>query len=1276
MLRPRIHKRRLGYLLLAGVATLSVVVVSAAAPPSRASGARLPGTALTPIGIAPRLPVGLARLGGLPARRMLTVAVALRPRDPAALRNYVNEVTRSGSPVFHRYLTPKVFASEFGPSATVIRAIERLLRASDLEVGEVSENHLLIPVRGRVSDLDRAFHTRLIAYRERGGGIGWEATGAPRLPRDLASSVDSVVGLDNVLAPRAVSFFPERKRRATPSDLAGPVRSVTGAPSACAAALSLAESENGWTEDEIAKAYGLDRLYAEGGLGAGQTIDLLELEPYERSDLATFDRCFFGESHTGQVSAIHVDGFNDVGPGSGEALLDVEVLSALAPDANIDVYEAPNTSYGPIDAYDEMVSSDSANVISTSWGECETAIQLSAPGTQQVENDLFEEAAAQGQTVFAAAGDTGSDDCAGTQFQSNKPEPPYLSVDDPASQPDVVGVGGTSLLSDRQPLGSSAERAWNDGPTGGGGGGGVSDSWASPEWQVDSGVPGISSPAGRLVPDVSAAADENHGLTIYMSNSGSPTGGQASSNNENWQTIGGTSGAAPIWAAVIADIASSAAVCPGLPRRLGGADLGFVEPELYAVASADYSAAFHNVTLGNNDVYRLGLGYSAAPGFNLATGLGSPIVTSSSGQPGLARLLCLEATSGISSLPNPVVSGLGPTDDGPTTGGNTATISGSGFQPTTAAKVSVSFGSASATVQSVSPTSVTVIVPASPLAPASAANDAAGTVNVVVTVTDSAGSSSSVSSNATRYEYVDEQSPGAQTPSVSGIGPSGGNVTGGSRVDIYGSGFSAATVEEVTFGGVPAEDVTVIGAGEIRAVVPPESSATECATGDGFEPATVCQVEVAVRTTAGVSTPDQIRPPENGPVVFGPQGIVEVSSGFESAPASTEYDYASFPEITSITPNPAQPSGSRPVVIEGSGFSLITFDWVNFGPATSVASQQLRILSLSPTEITIRPPHAPSNAVNPSPLPGGVSIQSLSGVSNVAHFSYAGTPELERLSLEGGSARGGSRLRLVGRGLGDVTSVSFISELGSSSTVTVRSASIRDESAASLEVITPAHATGPVAVVPCSIAGCAKTRRVIDTFVFYAPSGRVLSAFVPRSGGADGGTVVTLFGDDVASARAVVFGSRSTSRFESNPRYPASDPDVVSVISPPGPAGRAVAVSVVLPGTGRRSLAQRRFRYRPSVPSAPVDVAVSEVAPQPVLSWQPPESDGGSRLTEYVVVASTAGAPPEMFSLSARSSSLLLSALLPGHTYRFSVAAVNAAFGRGRPGEVSVTVPS
>jgi hypothetical protein len=130
-------------------------------------------------------------------------------------------------------------------------------------------------------------------------------------------------------------------------------------------------------------------------------------------------------------------------------------------------------NYAGVDA--AMISADVDQVISTSWGLCEQAIETGQPGLQEAENELFEEAAAQGQTVFSAAGDNGSDDC--NTFETSTPVAGQnpISEDDPSSQPYVVSVGGTTIddASSAPPL----EHVWNDGATEGGGGGGISQSW-------------------------------------------------------------------------------------------------------------------------------------------------------------------------------------------------------------------------------------------------------------------------------------------------------------------------------------------------------------------------------------------------------------------------------------------------------------------------------------------------------------------------------------------------------------------------------------------------------------------------------------------------------------------------------------------------------------------------------------------------------------------------------------------------------------------------------
>ena len=190
-----------------------------------------------------------------------------------------------------------------------------------------------------------------------------------------------------------------------------------------------------------------------------------------------------------RLQTVPVDGGQQTGLGSGEAMLDIEDISAVAPKATIYVYEAPNTEYGATDEYNTIVSQDKAKVISTSWGVCEQSEQVGQPGVQALENVIFEEAAAQGQSTFAAAGDDGSDDCAGL---GSTPVSPLLSVDDPGSQPFVTSVGGTTIDNATQP---PAERVWNDGAVGGAGGGGISDSWTAPVWQQHPGVPGINNGA-------------------------------------------------------------------------------------------------------------------------------------------------------------------------------------------------------------------------------------------------------------------------------------------------------------------------------------------------------------------------------------------------------------------------------------------------------------------------------------------------------------------------------------------------------------------------------------------------------------------------------------------------------------------------------------------------------------------------------------------------------------------------------------------------------------
>jgi subtilase family serine protease len=211
------------------------------------------------------------------------------------------------------------------------------------------------------------------------------------------------------------------------------------------------------------------------------------------------------------------------------------------------------------------------------------------------EDALFEQAAAQGQTVVAASGDAGSEDC-------TPDDPARLAVDDPASQPYVTGVGGTALTFAPAP----AETVWND--ASGAGGGGISQHWPMPAFQR----PAVASPAAgrcradacRTVPDVAADASPANGYLVYI--------------NGHWAAIGGTSAAAPLWAALVAlaDASAIGGCTPATP-------LGFLNPALYGLAGSD---GFRDVTAGDNDYTGQAHGsYTAGPGYDLATGLGTPL---------------------------------------------------------------------------------------------------------------------------------------------------------------------------------------------------------------------------------------------------------------------------------------------------------------------------------------------------------------------------------------------------------------------------------------------------------------------------------------------------------------------------------------------------------------------------------------------------------------------------------------------------------------------------
>ena len=549
------------------------------------------------VGQAPMIPTGSATLGSAASSERLTLNVVLAPRDPAALASFIDELYRHGSSDYHRFLAPGQFGPRFGATESTIAGVSGVLSSLGLAPGKVSANDLSIPVPTTVAKAEAAFNVKIGRYRLSDRRVAYANTTAPEIPAPVASDVTDIIGLSDVAA--ATPDLTEATTDATDSTASSSVQPVPTGPMPCAAA---SDTRDAYTANQLADAYGFTTgAYASGRLGAGEIIALAELEPFSSTDIAAYETCY-GIATT--VNTVNINGGPQAGFGSGEAAGDIEDVAGLAPDATIDVYQAPNAYLGNIyDVYSTIAADDTAQVVSTSWLICEAA---AGESFAESEEPIFEEMATQGQSMLAATGDVGSTGC--YQFGGSD----ALSVDDAASDPYVTAVGGTQISA----LGSPpSETAWNQG------GGGISQNWQMPSYQQALGVNANSSgtscgaPSGdycREVPDVSAMAGENSGAAADSH--------YALYYDGSWELGGGTSYATPLWGALAA-LADEGCATPA----------GFLNPALYT-----HSGDLNDITSGNNDQtstgYTGGL-YPATPGYDMATGLGTP--TSALFAPGL-----------------------------------------------------------------------------------------------------------------------------------------------------------------------------------------------------------------------------------------------------------------------------------------------------------------------------------------------------------------------------------------------------------------------------------------------------------------------------------------------------------------------------------------------------------------------------------------------------------------------------------------------------------------
>lgn len=547
-----------------------------------------------------------------------------------------------------------------------------------------------LAVTGNSLVLKKLLHTTLFCYgkfcRPNATKHMTYAFGRPYVPSYIAHDLLAVIGLNNAatLAPSVNETLPGKNIRGTSpvsseSITANPVlakdkpaSALSPSPAstvngqsgltACQSATNFALGTGFYLLSAVGNHYGVSQLLSAGDQGAGVTIGVAELGTANSGDIAAYDQCF-GLS-TGNVSTVNVDGGGPAGLDTLEADSDIEQLQTNAPQAKIISYNGPNLDWSSLyDVVNAMVNPPAGDplpqVISISYGGCE-----SESGDISALDALFQQAAAQGQSVFVASGDAGAEAC--------RNEPDTLAVNYPGSDPNVTSVGGSAMINSGVSNGSG-DVVWNDCQNatsqtcsqqgfGGAGGGGVSSLFPEPGFQ-SAAVGTINGPCGssggcRAAPDISANALDN---AVYYDGS--------------FAGVDGTSLSTPLIAAITADVIPTCST-----------PIGDLAPRLYRYYSEfGYQQLLNPITSGNNDWTDAfgGAYYQAKAAYNLATGLGTLN----------APALACPSVSSLSSAASPP--------------GSEITING-----TNLSAASVMFGTQTANITSRTSSSLQVIVPA------------------------------------------------------------------------------------------------------------------------------------------------------------------------------------------------------------------------------------------------------------------------------------------------------------------------------------------------------------------------------------------------------------------------------------------------------------------------------------------------------------------------------------------------------------------------------------
>jgi kumamolisin len=481
----------------------------------------------------------------------IVVGLNLRNRD--ALEALLMDIQDPASPNYGKFLTQDEFNADFAPTAADEEAVAKYLGDNGFTVTDRFANHLLVAAVGNVHAMESAFGVEIHNVRFE-GQPHYAALSDPALPSDIAGSVASVMGLDDLSAMHA---------------------HVRVGPPVAQPAAKLGTNCCHLSPNDVAIFYNDSKSY----LGTGQTIVIAGAYAWKDSDNSTFSSTWglpsmpagSGQVCTGSRTS---QGCKFSTQNSIEVALDAEYAHGIAPGAVIKNYMAGSTSFASFAVmYNRIVTDNPGHVVTTSWGGCEAGV---ASTTQQSNNDIFANGVAKGQSWFAASGDSGSADCNG-----------ITTVDHPANTPNVMGVGGTtptcsSGLTSATPAcgGYGSEKGWS------GSGGGQSNLFGRPSFQTFSAC-AVPSGSQRLVPDVALEADTSPGNYVVE--------------NGGWYIVGGTSDAAPQWAGIWS----------AFNQKAGGSGLGNPGAVLYGMCGTN---KLHDVTTGSNGAYSATTGYDRVTG--------------------------------------------------------------------------------------------------------------------------------------------------------------------------------------------------------------------------------------------------------------------------------------------------------------------------------------------------------------------------------------------------------------------------------------------------------------------------------------------------------------------------------------------------------------------------------------------------------------------------------------------------------------------------------------